>query len=246
MDRKHDRDVGVTIDERAQRAQVAGHDLAGILPAMGGQHDQAPAVQVIEQAREVGRGLAFLQDRLERVDHRVAGQQDTVARDAFADQRLQVAAGGREMQVHQLRDHPSVDFLGKRAVAIAGAQACFDMADGDAGVAGGHGAGHGGGGVALDENEVGPFAGDDGAEAFDHPAEHVGGALGGGHDFQVVVDPDLQLPDERTQQVGVLGRGDVDAAQVGIATLERMDHRRELDDLRSGSEKGEDSGHRRR
>lgn len=113
------------------------------------------------------------------------------------------------------------------------------MADGDFAIEGGHGAGEGGGGVALDDDVVGFFLFEDGVEAFDDfGAEGVQG-LAGGHGGQIVVGLDVEELEEGREEVGVLAGVDDD----GMAALapDLMDEGGHFDHFGAGTEAEEDT-----
>ena len=100
-------------------------------------------------------------DHLEQgIDHRVAGDEYLVSVDAFVSQAFPGGDGGHEMEIRQLSDHRAVDFLREGLVLVVGAQARFDMADGGFLIESREATGKGGGGVALNQDQVGFFGGD--------------------------------------------------------------------------------------
>jgi hypothetical protein len=113
------------------------------------------------------------------------------------------------------------------------------MADRDFAVEGGHGAGEGGGGIALDNDVVGFFLFEDRVEAFDDfGAEGVEG-LAWGHRGQIVVGLDVEELEEGGEEVGVLAGVDDD----GVAALasDLMDEGSHFDHFGPGSEAEEDA-----
>ena len=114
------------------------------------------------------------------------------------------------------------------------------MADGDFAIEGGHGAGEGSGGVALDDDVVGFFLFEDGVEPLDDfGAEGVQG-LAGGHGGQIVVGLDVEELEEGGEEVGVLARIDDDG--MAVLASDCMDEGGHFDHFWAGAKAEENAG----
>ena len=100
----------------------------------------------------------------QRVDYGVARGENVSIGHRFAPQVGCRSRRRRKMVRRQGRDELAVRLFGKRGIALAGAQARFDVADWNALVECGERTRVGAGRVALDEQVVRPLTSDDGTE----------------------------------------------------------------------------------
>ena len=103
----------------------------------------------------------------------------------------------------------AVHLLGPGAVDVVGAQSGLDVAHGNLLVEGGQGGGRGGGGVAVDEDDVGLALFQHVAHAGEHAGRDVVEVLPLLHDVQVVVGADVKDTEHLVQHLAVLA-GDAD------------------------------------
>ena len=161
-----------------------------------------------------------------------------------SDSRVSTLWLGRgEVITREARDQDPVHLLGEGTRRVAGSKPRLDVADGDAVKEARQRAGHGGGGVALDQQEVGTLAGENGVESRHHPRRHLRRGLVLAHHPEIRIDADAEVAGEGVEQVDVLGRGDVHGLEALASPLELGEHRRELDDLRTGAEQREHALH---
>ena len=139
---------------------------------------------------------------------------------------------GGEMQARQLGDQAAVGLLREGVEQVVGAQARLDVADGDLLVEGGQGAGEGGGGVPLHQDEIGAM----GLELFPQPLQgrtgDVGEGLLRGHQGQVMVGGEAEQAHHLGDHLAVLP-GEHHAGAELARPLERQDDRSQLDGLRA-------------
>ena len=131
---------------------------AEVLSAVAGdQHERAAAEhERLRQARHLRRVPPDdVEGEEERVDHGVAGDDDAVVRDPFAQEVGAVAFGRREVQPRDASGEDAVGFLRPRRLEVAGAQAGLDVADRDVVVERRQRRAERGGGVALNEDQAG-------------------------------------------------------------------------------------------
>jgi hypothetical protein len=232
----------VGLDEAAQHPQVALHLRAEALAAMGGEDEQPLAARGLESGCELGRGRPLAQGGAQGVHHRVAGANDAAGRHAFGLQRLHVVGRRGEMQRGDPGDQPPVQLLGEGSRQVSRAQPRLDVADRNAAMEGGQGAGCGRRRVALHQQQLRGALREQGVEPLEHPGGHGRGGLSGAHDLQIVVDPDAELGREGVEQVRVLG-GRHRLYRQPIPRLEGTQDRRQLDDLGPGPEEAEHPFH---
>ena len=96
---------------------------------------------------------------------------------------------------------------------VEGAEAGLDVADEDAFVEGGQGAGPDGGGVALDEDPVGTLAAKHGSNGFQDADGDVEQILAGPHQVEIDIRSDLEEVEDLVEHLPVLGGGTSSADQ---------------------------------
>ena len=94
------------------------------------------------------------------VDAGIAGHQDAVGRHVLAPEILRGAFSGREMQRAQTSGEDAIQFFREWLAHVAGAQTGFHVAYGNARIKRGQGTAKSGGGVALHQDDAGPFGGE--------------------------------------------------------------------------------------
>ena len=219
-----------------------GHGLAVVLPPVAGhQDDLFPLViQGVEQVR--AEAIVRADRGFQGVDHRVAGDEEAVP-DPLVLQIPPVGPGGTEVELGQAAHHGPVHLLREGGVPVPGPQACLHVAHGDLLVKGRQGAGEGGGGVAVDQDQVGLFLRKDLLQAQQALAGDGVQALAGLHDIQIVVRGDGKEAEDVVQHLPVLGGDAADAAELTPA-LQLLHQGRHLHRLRAGPEDRHDfQGH---
>ena len=145
--------------ERRQRAADVLEAGAEILPPVARHQQQAaPGREVrelpVEPAAKRGVAVDARHRRLERVDHRVAGDDDASGQAfALAGWPCEPAVGANKQVARQV-DDPAIHLLGPGLREVVGAQARLDMSDRDAAIEGSQRGGHRRGGVAMHEHAV--------------------------------------------------------------------------------------------
>ena len=212
------------------------HGLSIVLPAVAGdQNHLFPGV--IQGVQPIlSKGKALRHRGLQGVDHRVAGDKQPVP-DAL---RLQIAAvglGGAEVQLGQPPHHGAVHLLREGGVAVPGAQPRLHVAHGDLLVKRRQRPGKGGGGVPMDQHQVGPHL----LKHLFQPQQALGGdggqGLAGLHDIQVELGDNAEYVQHRVQHLPVLG-GDAAKAFNPLPALQLLHQGGHFDGLRPGAEYG--------
>jgi len=93
-------------------------------------------------------------DPVQRVDHRIAREDDAFRRRATRQQRLPGADGGSKAQIGDGIGQHAVHFLGKGIPAIPGAQASLHMRHTDPGMVSGNGRRQHRGGIPLHQHPI--------------------------------------------------------------------------------------------
>ena len=235
MQGKHDGDV-LALEDGLQRVGDAENTGAEVLAAMAGDEDDAPVV--VGEADAVpagGEARVGIDDspRCEKgVDHRVSGDVDPPVRHVLGPQRVRGPGRGREMLVGDGADDLAVHLLRPRRVDVAAAQAGLDMRHRDAPVVGSQRAGHGGGGVALDDHPARAHPVEDLADVLQQAGGELVERLVGPHDVEVDVGNDVGELQHLVQHLAVLGGG-ADLYGGGRLRLQPVDDRKQLDGFRA-------------
>src|SRR2546428_9377608 len=99
---------------------------------------------------------------------------------------------------------------------------------------------HGGSGVTLDDNQMWFFSAQNRLQLRQHPCAHMVRRLPWLHELQVVVDTDAKQAHKGIQQVGMLGRGDIDGLEEVAPGFELVNDRSKLNDFRTRTKESED------
>ena len=94
------------------------------------RHEQQPLAFHVDRHLRSRERLAP-GDRVQRVDHRVAGHEHVRCRDVFGEQVLPRQLGRREMQRGDRAGQAAIDLFRKRVVVVVTPQAGLDMRDRD-------------------------------------------------------------------------------------------------------------------
>ncbi len=156
-------------------------------------------------------------------------------------QRLGSRHGGRVMDEGQAIGKPAVDLLRVGAVDVVGAQPGLHVGHRDHPVERGESGGEGGGGVAVDQHDVGPHGLEHRVDAPEHGRGDVAETLLLLHDPQVVVDGEGERFDHLVEHLPVLP-GEADEHLESPATPKLQHHGSHLDGLRPGAEGDEHRG----
>src|SRR5712691_9416580 len=101
-------------------AAVTRYQNQSSIPAMLGKHlpgARSELFALVKQSRHPEQG----------VDPGIAGDDDSVTADPFAQQVIACPRCRGEVKVGYVADEPAVDLLGPRRVGVVGAQASLDM-----------------------------------------------------------------------------------------------------------------------
>lgn len=180
--------------------------------AMAGDQEQAArAVDEIEGFVEPGAQRRVVMDAVDRlqkrVDHRIAGDDDAVGHEMFLHE---VAARGLRRRVEMFGDEidgAAVHLFRVRPLHVVGAQARFDMTDGNAFVEGGKRRCHGRGGVAMDEHHIGRHFVIEAVDLFEDQGRERIQRMAGAHQLQIVVGLDGENLEHLVEHLAVLAGG---------------------------------------
>jgi hypothetical protein len=168
------------------------------------------------------------------IDHGVAREMD-IARDPGGGQVGHGAISGGKVELGNLGNQPPVGFLGVGAEQVIGAESGFNVADGNLVVEGGEGGGEGGGGVALDDHEIGRSLDKIVGQSLQAPASNIGEGLARLHDRQIAIAPQVKKIHHAIHHFPVLSRQHHFGLEAAIA-LKRQNHRSQLDRFRTGTQ----------
>ena len=248
-------DIGVQVDRidnlhiAAQRQRAHGgtdffQTPALILATVAGDENQLlVAVQKPESLGHLCFGLRIAQGMVahpkEGIDDGVTGNLDTIFIDAFPAQVRCRTAGRGEVQGRERSRDLAVHLLGPWRVDIARAQARLDMADRNLLVIGGHGGGHGGRRVAMDENPVGLHLLKGSFQPFENRTGDMGETLRGAHHVEIAVGNDPEQVRDLHQHLAMLAC-QADARANIVTGLQRLNDRCHLDRLGPSAKDADD------
>lgn len=233
--------VGVLLHHAADGSEHAVHGLAQVLTAVCRDEDEAGALGPLE----LGVGVALAHGSAKGVYAGVAGDPDPGLGLALVEQVLLAGLRGCEVVLAHDVDRLAVELLRPGAVDVVRAQAGLDVAHGDLQVEAGERRGETGRGVAVDQDDVGPLALEDGLELEQHVARHVEQRLARLHDRQVVVGSHVEDAQHLVEHLAVLAGHGHDGLELIPARLQLVDERAHLDCLRAGAEDEHDFFHYR-
>ncbi len=207
MEREEDLDV-VARRQLGERGADRLEGRAEALPAMGGDQHLAALVDARRQRRFDGRGQRRFpaepaEHQVERIDAAVAGDED-LAVQPLRGEIVARRAGRREMEIGDQGDGAAIIFLGIRLGLAPGAQPRLDMGDRDPAVEGGERCGHGGGGVALDDDPVRRRPDQHRIEPLDEPRHERIERLLRRHDLKVEIGMKREEIEDRASQIAML------------------------------------------
>jgi hypothetical protein len=216
---------------------------AEALPAMGRhQHQASPRVEPCE-----GRGAepVVVAHRLQqRVDDRVAGQEDVAGRDPLGEQGVPGGRGRGEVERRDPGREDPVHLLRKRLPAVAGPEPGLHVRGGDPLEEGGERRGKRGGGVALDQDHVGPHPPEQWRQPIQDARRDAGRRLARHHQVEIHVRLEVEYLEHLIEHRAMLGRDADLALELGRRRAQGADDGRHLDRLRPGAEDAEDADHR--
>lgn len=233
--------VGVLLHHAADGSEHAVHGLAQVLAAVRRDEDEAGALDPVE----LRMGVALAHGGAQGVDAGVSGYPDPGLGLALVEQILLACLRGGEVVLAHDVDGLAVELLRPGAVDVVRAQAGLDVAHGDLQVEAGERRGEAGRGVAVDQDDVGPLALEDGLELEQHVARHVEQRLAQLHDRQVVVGSHVEDAQHLVEHLAVLAGHGHDGLELIRPRLQLVDERAHLDCLRAGAEDEHDFFHYR-
>ena len=216
-----------------------GHGLPVIFPPVAGHQDHPTPliVQFIEEFCCKGKVLSDCGRH--GVDHRIPGEEDTLLY-PFPRKVFPVGRGGTEVEVGDVPHQSPVHLLRKGRILVIGPEPRLHMAHLHLLVKGRQGGREGGGGVPMDQHQVGPGLLEDPLHPGQALAGDSGQGLAGLHDIQVVVRLEPEDPQDGVQHLPVLGRHAAQALHPGAAG-ELLHQGGHLDGLWPGAEDGHDT-----
>ena len=171
-----------------------------------------------------------------RIDHRVAGNENSLAPGALAPQIIGRLFGSREVQVTQTAGQAAVHLLRERTIAVVRPQPCLHVSNWNFLVEGGQSRGKRCGRVALHHNDVRLHFRQNPAHRRQDARCDLVETLPGPHQVQVMIGFDLERPQHLVEHRAVLG-GDTGAHLEAIGQASKMpDQNTKLDRFRAGTE----------
>ena len=239
MDRVHQLGLGVGLHQPAQGVHNLGHRRAVVLPPVAG--DQNHFFPIIVQLVQEGQGKTKITGHrgLQRVDHRVACHENSLG-DPFRRQVPAVELRWAEVERGDVAHQRAVDLFREGRVLVPGPQPGLHMSHGNLLVKGGQRPGKGGGGIPVDQHQVGPRLLQHVLHAQQALGRNGGQGLAWLHDIQIKIRRDAKDGEYGIQHFSVLG-GDAAQTLHTASTLQFPDQRSHFDGLRTGSENGHDT-----
>lgn len=231
VDGENDGNVGAFLDELPEGAEVLTHGGPLVFASMRGDENDAAAGGLFLNGEQFGTGQGLSSGLEKSVDHRIARDDDLGVFDALGEEGGAVALSGGKMPGGETTDEAPVHLLGKGIVGDTGAEARLDMTDGDVAIEGSESAHEGGGGVALNEDEVGRFLGEDGVETLLKSGTELVERLPSVHHLKVVIGANLEEFEQRREEVRVLAR--IDEGDAGTVVAKPLNDRAHLDQFRA-------------
>ena len=229
--------------------------LAEVLAAVSGYQHHAAAVR--ETCRVVTRlpqdiaqigierlvRLDLVDHHVQRVDDRIASNDDLLVGNAFGREVGAAQRRGREVVGRYAPRYLTVHLLGPRTVNVMGAQSRLDMSHWYLLVECRQRRGRRGGRIAVHEHDVGAGAAQYIAHAQQHARGHVVEVLPLLHDIQIVIGLYVEYAQHLIQHLTMLTGNAYDAAEAIRMFGQLLDQRSHFDSLRTRSEDRHDRFH---
>ena len=195
--------IGMAFHQFRNGVHDIDHGLAVIFSAVASNNNDPLGLE-IQFIETLGGKYKIVPDRgFHGIDGRVAGDENFPLYGLPA-QIFGVGLGGRKVQVgHIAHQHP-VHFLRIGGIFVAGTQARLHMADGHLMIKRRQGPGKGGGGIAMDQNQVRLSLLDNAVHAQDGLGGDLGQRLLLFHDIQIIVAFQLENLHDGVQHLPVL------------------------------------------
>ena len=230
--------IVVFLHDLTDSGQNVLHGLSVVLPAVAGQGND-PLAEVHGVQLRVGKNEIRSDGGLHGVDNGVAGDED-LPLNGFLPQIPGIGDRGREVQPGDIAHQGAVHLLGEGRIHVVGAKTGLHMSHRDLVIKGSKGAGKGGGGIAMNQNQIRLCL-------LQHPVHAKDGLGGDGgkglllfHDVQVILGLQLEDLHDGVEHLPVLTGQAAHTHKFG--TLCKLQHQRgHLDGLGPGTEHGQDS-----
>ena len=234
--REDDLRIGNVVDEAAQRPVDMVHGRAQIFPAVG-RHEDDPLMFFDLLDFLIFKGVVFFHGRQERVDDCIPHDVDIFPFFIFPKEIGPRRLGGGEVVPGEDAGKLAVRFFREGREEIARAEARFHMTHGNLRVEGGERRGKRGGGIAVDEDAVGPLFREDFLKPPEHAPRDVVEGLPLRHDIQVIVRFQMEEIHHLIEHLPVL-RGHADfRLDLGMAA-QLLNDGRHFDRFGTGPEYG--------
>ena len=234
--------IRMRLDERRQNFKGPRHVPAETFAPMCRDDDPPEPFGRLQEPRDL-RIDRTRQDRFDRIDDGIARDEDPVTLDSLAHQRAAIRLRRGEVIRRQAADQPPIHLFREGASGIPGSKSRLHMSHGDAAMKSRERAGHRRRRIALDQEQRRRLGLKNRIERREEPGADSTRMLGGFHDAQVVVHPNVEELDEGIDEGRVLTRQNVQAFEsTRRAGLERSNDGRQLDDLGARTEQRQDFG----
>ncbi len=234
--------VRKSVRQVADRQAKVAQGLAEALTPMGRQEHEATIFGKVRQGPRRPRVRA-LQDEPQRIDDRVARHMNALVGMPFAEQGPTAVFGGGEEQVGDPIGHVAVEFLGKGALKVPGAQARLDVAETDVIVEGDQRSDQDGGRVALGQDPIGPLATHEVVQGREEGRREGREPLVGPHEVQVHIGPDREGGQHLVEHLAMLARDANDRAHLMAPTTQFEHDGRHLDRFGTSPHHAKHQGH---
>ncbi|SIT48243.1 hypothetical protein BN2476_630069 [Paraburkholderia piptadeniae] len=177
----------------------------------------------------------------QRVDHRVARDNNRITRYGFSEQIVSGEFSRCEVVRAHKVDHPPVQFLGPRLREVPGAQARFHVSNVDVRIERGQGRGHRGGCITVHEYACRFHFREDVRDAGENVRTQRGKVLIVAHQVKINIGVNLEVGENLVEHLTVLGGGAHNRAKTRLAS-QTVDYRRHLDGFGPGADDNENCG----
>jgi hypothetical protein len=240
MDRIDDLHVATLREAHQRRADIAQAAAETLAPMAGDENQMLRWIEKrkarIERAAQCVLRIDALRDGVQRIDHRVAGDERASVQRFLHEIRMRTR-GRDEHHVAYDIDEAPVHFFRPRAAHVAGAQARFDVRDRHLPVKRGERASRRGGRVAMHEHAIRPLLRDDVIDRRNEARSQPVQGLVLRHDREIVMRRDVEQIQHLLQHRAMLAGHTHDGTNTGFR-FQRLYEGRHLDGFGPRSKNG--------
>src|SRR5215831_8279089 len=179
---------------------------------------------------------ALLEDAEKSIDNRVSRHEAIFRTDPLRQERTAITGRGRKMVGRQASNEPPIHLLRVRAINVPRTKTRFNVAYRNSTMKSRQRTCHRSCGIPLYQDQMWLLFLQNRIQCGNHARTDMVQRLIAFHDTQVIVNPYSKLTDERIEQVGMLRGTDINRSEYPVVFFKLPNDRRELDDLRTGTE----------